>query len=566
MLVGAVDFSSIVINTSELGIVEPKVFSTATLENDFADNHVLVVLNNKSSLNFKTYSTSDFKEVKCSAVNDLTSGKKKQVETKVSNFKNPVSTMSAEGKAAAIEEINKYNQIICLELADKGKENVLAAIKALQSRDDVMYAGPDYVMTLCSTTPNDTFQSTQWALTSLNLREAWDVTSGSSSVVVGVIDTGVDVSHPDLQGQIITNKCADFSQSYVQYIVPEDYQGHGTHVAGIIAATMNNDRGIAGAASGVRIASLRVYKSDGKALASRVALAINYAESNGIKILNWSGGIAPGASEYDYALDAIIDNYSGLLVCSAGNSNCNIDIDDNRVYPASFTSTNVLVVGASTPQKQRKSSSNYGATSVDVFAPGENILSCFPIAKCTGGYYCYTDGGGSCEGYHTMGGTSMAAPYVAGTAALMLSENPNLTPQQIKDRIIATCVDYSAFNNLCVSDGIVNACHAVLNAYSPTTASVNSSRTFSIATGQEYWIKVTIPSSGVYSFVTSGSLHTVGELFHYTDGRLELSSNAESTTSSNFLIEENLETGAIVYLRITVKGTPSYGSFTLWVG
>lgn len=559
MFVGAVDFSSVVIGTSELGIVESKVFSAATLDEDFADNHVLVVLNNKASLNFKSYSAADFKEVKCVAVQDLSSGKKKQVEEKVSAFNSSVRTMSAESKAAAVEEINKYNQIICLELADKGKENVLEAIKALQSRDDVMYAGPDYVMELCSTTDGDPLLSLHTSINLIYLKGAWDITTGSSNVVVGVLDSGIDASHLDLQGQIVSNLCADFSQTHVQYTVPSDSLGHGTHVAGIIAAVKDNGRGIAGAASGVRIAALKVFVN-GSSLASKVALAIDYAESKNIKVLNFSGGYTENAGN-DWPLNETLENYSGLFVCAAGNQNMNLN--ERVYYPASYTNSNILSVGASSGQ-QRWSGSNYGATSVDVFAPGNNILSCYPISVCTG-EGCFADGDNGCEGYHGNSGTSMAAPYVTAIAALMLSENPLLTPQQLKDRIIATCTDYAAFNNLCVSDGIVNACHAVLNAHSSTTMTIDSSRRISVASGQECWIKVTISNSDTYSFTTSGSLHTVGELYHYKNGLLERSNNANSSVSSNFVIEKYLEAGSIVYLKITIKGTPAYGTFTLWV-
>lgn len=568
MLVGAVDFSSIVIDTSELGIIEPKVFSTATLENDFADNHVLVVLNNKSSLNFKTYSTSDFKEVKCSAVNDLTSGKKKQVETKVSNFNNSVSTMSAEGKATAIEEINKYNQIICLELADKGKENVLAAIKALQSRDDVMYAGPDYVMSLCSTTSNDTYQAEQWAISNIDLDKAWDITTGSSGVVVGVIDSGIDAYHPDLQGQIATALCADFTASSVQYIVPTDNTGHGTHVAGIIAATSDNAKGIAGTASDVKIAALRAT-TDSVMFFTRLIRALDYAEDVGLQILNLSAGLYQYDGVYPVALEQAIENYSGLLICAAGNRPNDNDDEDVAFYPASIDKDNILAVGASNQDDESWEYSGYGATSVDVFAPGCDILSCFPTARCQ------TD---SCvgvmesyynrhheDGYHSMTGTSMAAPYVAGIAALLLSENPDLTPLQIKQKIIATCTDFPALEDECVSGGIVNAYRALLSAYSYTAMNVDSSRNIYIPFGRSYWTRVTISNSGTYSFITTGNLHTVCELYSLTEGLIVRSSNANSSTSSNFYIEQYLNAGTTVYVRITVKGTPASGSCMFYV-
>ncbi len=561
MLVGAVDFSSIIIDTSELGIVEPKSFSTATLEEYFADDRVLVVLNNKASLNFKTYSASDFKEVKCSAVNDLTSGKKKQVETKVSNFKNSVSTMSAEGRATALEEINTYNQIICLELADEGKENVLAAIKALQSRDDVMYAGPDYAMSICAVTPNDAYYSQQWAPSIIDLDDAWEITGGSSSVIVGILDSGINYSHPDLQGKVNIYYCRDFTSGVEEYETGFDDNGHGTHVAGIVGAAIDS-AGIAGVCENITLAALKIFDSSGSGHFSNLILAIDYAEDACIPILNFSGGDVYIQSSDNQALSTKIDDYSGLLICSSGN-NGNY-LENNPFYPASFAHEQILSVGASTAQDQRMLLSNYGEISVDVFAPGEGIMSCFPTTKCLNGT-CESDprfvDTHYSNGYHSASGTSMAAPFVTGIAALMLSENPSLTPIQIKNKIIATCKDCAAFQDMCVSDGVVNAYRAVLSVHTPQTVGVDFSRTISISEGQEYWIKIAIPYDGYYSFFTTGSLHTIGELFHPTEGLRERSKN----TSSNFCIEQYLKANTTVYLRITVKGTPSSGSFTLWV-
>lgn len=565
MIVGAVNFSSMIVGTSELGIVEQKLFSAATLEADFADNHVLVVLNNKASLKFKEYSPADFKEVKCAAVSDLTSGKKKQVETKVNDFKSSVSTMSAESRATAVEEINEYNQIICLELADKGKENVLAAIKALQSRDDVMYAGPDYIMSLCSVIPNDTYWTQQWAIAAIDLNQTWDVTTGSSSVVVGILDSGIDYMHPDLQGKVSSTYSRDFTSGVEEYVLAPDDYGHGTHVAGIVGAAIDNT-GIAGVCGNVTLASLKVFDSSGQGPFSHLIMAIDCAEDACIPILNFSGGKDNISSSDCTSLSASIDNYSGLLICSAGNIGYNIDSISE--YPASLEHEQILCVGASANETQRWYSSNYGEIAVDVFAPGVDILSCFPTSRCLNG---------TCEnnpmfadthyndsiGYHLVSGTSMAAPYVTGIAALMLSENPDLTPLQIKNRIIATCKDYSDYTNKCVSGGIVNAYHAVLNAYTSTTMTLDSSRSASIADGGQYWVKFTATSAGTYFFFTTGGLHTVGELFDSDAGRLVCSSNADSTTSSNFYIEQYLDADAVVYLKITIKGTPTSGSFVV---
>lgn len=464
MFVGAIGDNSVVSDASELGIVEPKTLSTTSLEADFADNHVIVVLNNKASLKFKTYSTVDFAEVQCSAVRDLSIGKKKQMETKVRNFRKTESTMSVEERASAVKEICGYNQIICLELTNKGKENVLNAAKALQTRDDVMYAGPDYAMSHFAVAPNDTYVSQQWAISAIDLDDAWEITTGSPNVYVGILDSGIDAGHPDLQGRIASSLCANFNSPYI-HTVPSDTTGHGTSVAGIIAASMNNNQGIAGSASGVKIVALRVTNSSGVCPLSYVLSAVDYAEELGLHIINCSFGINNIDNDSLSSMEAAIENYSGLVVCSAGNDD--YDNDVIAVYPASLDCENIISVGASTQMGRVASFSNYGATSVDVFAPGDQIMSCFPTAKCESGS-CTTEleigNVHYSVGYHSCSGTSFAAPYVTAIAALMISKNSSLTPQQIKSIIISTCTDSNNFLNKCVSDGVVNAYRALMAA------------------------------------------------------------------------------------------------------
>lgn len=581
MFVGAVDFGSIAVDTYELGIVEPKVLNTATLENQFADNRVIIVLNNKASLNFKDYSTKDFQEIECVAVQDLSTGKRKQVQEKVMSYKNSVSTMSAEGKATAVEEINKYNQIICLELAASGKENVLKAIKVLQARDDVLYAGPDYTMTLFSSTINDTHENDQWSINSIGLDKAWEITTGSLGVYVGVLDSGVNASHPDLQGQIVTSLSGNFVNGYM-HSVPSDNLGHGTHVTGIIAAKRDNGQGIVGTASGVRIAALKVFPAhepeyataeEQNSFISMLIEALDYAEDMGIKILNLSGGLPQEKTAQPEALTQAIQNYSGLLVCAAGNSvesgigDEEVEVGNNDVepiYPASIAEDNILAVGASTSDDNGFCLSHWGITSVDVFAPGDYILSCYPTTQCQNNscdnsasdYNIHHD-----NGYHYNSGTSMAAPYVTAIAALMLSENPSLTPLQIKTIIINTCTDNAALSDRCVSRGIVNAYHAVLNAHTHTNMTANSGRTASLTAGRSCWFKFTAPATGTYAFYTTGSQCTVGKMFCSTYGLLDSSNN----TGTNFCLTRHMSAGQTVYLRVTLESSSASGSFVFYV-
>ena len=206
----------------------------------------------------------------------------------------------------------------------------------------------------------------------------------------------------------------------------EDLSGHGTHVAGIIGAQGNNEIGISGVAWNIRLVSLRVFDSNGYGYLSDVKRAIDFATNENIPILNYSGG---SSSDHNGCKKAI-ENYPGLFVCAAGNDNQ--DNDSHGYFPGNYNFDNLISVGAININGNRPTSlqwqvdengkpqgSNYGATTVDIFAPGDTIVSTVPTSVYSKGYVRYE-------------GTSMATPHVTGVAALMLSINPNLTPQQIK--------------------------------------------------------------------------------------------------------------------------------------
>lgn len=432
------------------GIVEEKIYSTATLEDDFADDRVMVVLNNAASLKLKTYTAADFPEIQCASVNDLSTAASARVNAKLNG--ESVASVCAQELGTVVfsdfYEVNTetYNQILCLTLPETGKQNVLAAIKLLMQREDVKYAGPDYVITMVSTIPNDAYYSDQWGHTKIKLPQAWDINTGSSSVLVGVLDSGIEQTHTDFFRRINTARSKDFTGAYRPL---EDPNGHGTHVAGIIGAYGNDSYGVTGVMWNVRLVSLRVFDSDGYGYASHVAAAIDYAQSQGIPILNFSGGWSLYNSWFDYDFKEVIDNYSGLFVCAAGNNGTSIE--NTPIYPAYYSCTNLISVGASTENDTKASFSNYGAQSVDIFAPGESIYSTY-----RGGIW------------YSMSGTSMAAPYVTGVAALLLSECPEITVARIKSRILDNVDSVNALSTLCVSGGRLNAYKALSKAHSYT--------------------------------------------------------------------------------------------------
>ncbi|MBI3353921.1 MAG: S8 family serine peptidase [Nitrospirae bacterium] len=286
------------------------------------------------------------------------------------------------------------------------------AIAQYKNDPDVEYAEPNYILRALLT-PNDTAYSNLWGLNNLgqtvnstsgtddadiDAPEAWDITTGSSSVIIAVIDSGVAYNHPDLAANIWSNSgetnCSDGidndGNGYIDDCRgwdfldntndPTDYNSHGTHVAGTIAAIGNNSSGVTGVMWTARIMPLRFLGVSGAGDTANAISAITYAADNGANIINasWGGG------SYSQALyDAI--NYARsrnvLFVAAAGNNGTNNDTTAS--YPASYNLDNIISVAATTQTDGLATFSNYGAASVDVGAPGVNIYSSIPVYSYT---------------------------------------------------------------------------------------------------------------------------------------------------------------------------------------
>jgi len=324
--------------------------------------------------------------------------------------------------------------------------------------EDAISALSEFMMEKLS---NDPMYSSQWGLMKIQADKAWDTTTGKRDIVIAVIDTGVDYKHPDLAANMwvntreipnsnIDNDGNGYVGDYYGYDFinnkadPMDDNGHGTHVAGVIGAVGNNGIGIVGVDWNVRIMPLKFLRANGGGDTIAAIKAINYANSMGADIISCSWG-GPGMSQ---ALGDAIKQTNKLFVFAAGNDGANNDATPH--FPSNFGYDNMIVVAATDRNDQLASFSNYGSSKVDVAAPGVAILSTYPTAKNTP--------------YVEMKGTSMATPFVAGIAGLMLAVNPSLSPAQLKSLIMQNVDKVPALNGKVKSGGRVNAEKAVAAA------------------------------------------------------------------------------------------------------
>jgi uncharacterized repeat protein (TIGR01451 family) len=374
-----------------------------------------------------------------------------------------------------------------LMLVRVAPEDSSLAIKVLRSRDDVLYAEPNYVRHT-NAVPNDPRYADLWAMKNapaggagISAEAAWDVTTGSHSVVVGVVDTGIDIGHRDLAnnifvnpGEIPNNGVDDDGNGFVDDINGWDFvnndktvfdsasnDAHGTHVAGTIGARGNNSVGVAGVNWDVQIMPLKVFSPFGAD--SNLIAAFQYAKMMkqrgvNLRVLNNSYG-GQGFSQSLH--DAISElNTAGILfVAAAGNATTINDFVPE--YPASYELPNVISVAASDSSGGFASQfSNRGQQSVHLAAPGQGILSTTPRGYTGDGLVAaYTEPDGST--YSNFSGTSMASPHVAGAAALACAANPNLTLQQLRAAVLFSGDESGAFLSLTITGRRLNANKAV---------------------------------------------------------------------------------------------------------
>ncbi len=366
----------------------------------------------------------------------------------------------------------------------------------------------------------------------IDATEAWLKQKGTN-VVVGVIDTGIDYNHPDLIDNIWTNpgeKAGDGidndKNGYIDDIhgwnfvnntndVLDGY-GHGTHVAGTIAAQGNNDIGVTGVAWDAKLMAIKIFDDNGRgAFDSDIMRAIDYANKMGATVTNnsWGGG---GASQAIYDAINRANQQGNLFIAAAGNASNNNDA--NASYPASYDLPNIISVAATTNKDALAGFSNYGLTTVDLGAPGQDIYSTFPTNGSV-----ISNGYGYTGGYGTISGTSMATPQVTGAVALVKSQHPEWTASQIKEALLASTDKQVSLAGVVATGGRLNVNNAVNFVFSDdfaaTTATIgsvnltNPSSGKIEAIGDVDWFKTSNLTAGTnYTINLSGAMFGKGSL------------------------------------------------------
>jgi len=398
--------------------------------------------------------------------------------------------------------------------------------------------------------PNDPSLINQWGLNNtgqtggtidadIDAVEAWDIETGSSSMLIAVVDTGAQVepgnsgtvtTHPDLAANIwtnpdeipgdgIDNDANGFvddihgwnffdNAPWVFFSAAED--AHGTHVSGIIGAAGDNGLGVSGVNLQVQMMILKFIGPFSGATSDAIA-AIQYASDKNVRVINASWG----GEGFNQSLKDAIEACGCVFVAAAGNGGLDQIGDDTDItphYPSAYNSTNIIAVAATDDDDALTSFSNFGATSVDLSAPGASILSTIPI-----------------NSYDFFDGTSMATPHVSGVAGLLLSQMPSLTPGEVKDRILNNVDPIPGLSGITVTGGRLNAANAL--SPDPPVLSISSNQV-SFTTGEtlivtinrdnpgfpltaDFYAGVILPQfSTVFSFTSPGM--TPGSFFDFS--------------------------------------------------
>ena len=365
-----------------------------------------------------------------------------------------------------------------------------SALAQLRSNSQVLYAEPNFIVTAAAI-PNDPRFNELYGLDNtgqtggtpdadIDAPEAWDSQTGSD-VVVAVIDTGLDYNHEDIvgnvwnnPGEIPNNGIDDDNNGYIDDTIgwdfvngdndPFDDNDHGTHVSGTIAAVGNNGIGVAGVNWSARIMPLKFLSARGSGSTADAISALDYAVLMGARISNnsWGGG---AFSQALFDAIAAAQTAGHLFVAAAGNDG--VDTDTTPSYPASYDLDNIVSVAATDDNDALATFSNFGALTVDLGAPGVSILSTTPANT-----------------YSSFSGTSMASPHVAGTAALVLAEDPSLDLVGLKAVLMDNVDAIGALAGITVTGGRLNAANAIAGLVRVVVTPTNA--TLAAGNSQQY--------------------------------------------------------------------------------
>ena len=441
-------------------------------------------------------------------------------------------------------------------------ESALDAIEAALSKNPKVASVEKNFIAQANLVPNDPNFTNQWFLQKVSAPSAWDLSTGSSSVVVAVIDSGVDPSHPDLVAKLVSgyNFIGAASDTH-------DVLGHGTAVAGVIGADTNSGMGVAGLGWNTSVMPIVVVNSNNSATYANIAAAITYAADHGAKVINMS----LGGTSYSSTLQSAVDyawSKGVVVVAAAGNNASNA-----AFYPAALN--NVVAVAATDNTDAPASFSNFGNW-IAVAAPGTSIQTT-------------TNGGG----YGNWQGTSFASPQVAALAALILARNPGLINQQIVDLIKANADDQgaagfdpyygwgriNAYRAVQAAPSIPNLSIAIASPASGSQVSGAVSVTTSVASQNpvadvEFYIDgalYTVDSSSPYGFVLdttalSGSPHTVFAKVYDVYGNSATSTSITLTIGPADTVPPDVQITGIAYdgknLSITASATDQQSRVT----
>jgi subtilisin family serine protease len=359
---------------------------------------------------------------------------------------------TTEMRDAAIAEmggvlVTWMHQIHVAEIRVQGQEGLSAALAATSATSAstslasqiVTFAESDLVVEAATvySDPDLTNDEMSYGLTQIKATDAWSMVTGSEEIIIAVIDTGIKLDHPEFAGRLVAGY--DYVNDDNQ---ADDDMGHGTHVAGIIAAELDNGQGVAGVCPNCRLMPVKVLNENNIGSWSHVAQGILFAVDNGAQVLNLSLGAAVPSETMASAIHYAVA-HDVVVVAAAGNNGSN-----DPYYPASLDG--VIAVGGTTNTGERWSKSNFGAY-IDLVAPGMLI------------YSTYFDLNNLYHGYTYMSGTSMAAPFVSGVAGLLLSAKPSMSADEVGAAMVASATDYGATGwDVEFGNGQVDALNALM--------------------------------------------------------------------------------------------------------